>query len=300
MAFPTSSAWPGASDPPEVRVDLADLVYARDFMWNDARIISLQDMFGNGVSEAIGEAVGASYGVAGLASPVASGGVAMKLAAKNPFVAGDILQVLDNGLVGTVKARLNYAGLMWALAGFDAGQGLIIPTGALPAPGSAGRVQWDTAAQNLKYDNGAAWLDVGATAGSYVDMASAYQYTQPGVPVEEVMGGGMFDGNRVGSLQAYFRAVLVTNYAGVTGPTLIRLYDMGPKAGPPAGPTLIATLSTSVNGGPQVIEQALSVAGAPGANTIQNTARMYEITIAQSPTTVGDTAYVHSSGLVIV
>jgi len=164
MAFPTPD-WPGTTDTPETRVNFVDVVYAADFKWHDDRIISLQEMFGNGVNQAIGEAKPASQGVTGMASPVASGGVALKLAAKNTFSAGDILQVLDNGISGTVKAKLNYAGLLWALAGFDASNGIVIPVGALSTPGTAGRLQWDTGAPGLVFDDGLSWIPVGAGGG---------------------------------------------------------------------------------------------------------------------------------------
>lgn len=167
MAFPTS-AWPGAVDPLEPRSDFVDWAYADDFNYNDTRIVDLQNMLGDGVGEVIGELAASNEGPGGLASPVADGGVALKLAAKNTFTSGDILQVLDGGLAGTVKAKLNYAGLLWSLAGFDASSSLIVPYGALPAAGTQGRLQWDTATPGLVVDDGADWVPVssGGTPGA--------------------------------------------------------------------------------------------------------------------------------------
>jgi hypothetical protein len=71
---------------------------------------------------------------------------------------------------------------------------------------------------------------------------------------------------------------------------------MGPAAGPPAAPVLVTTLTTAVGGGPQVLEQALSVDVAPGANQIADSPRMYEITIIMAGT-AGDTTFLGSAGM---
>ena len=76
----------------------------------------------------------------------------------------------------------------------------------------------------------------------------------------------------------------------------LRLYDTGPAVGPPTPLTLVATLSTSVAGGPQFLEQALTIAGAPGLNTIQNTARMYELRAFMTGT-IADTLFLGGGGI---
>jgi len=136
----------------------------------------------------------------------------------------------------------------------------------------------------------------GASAGSYVDIGGPYQYTQPAVPVEETMGNGTLDGSLVSTLTAYFRAS-VTNVWTTTGTTRVRLYDMGPAAGPPGVQRLVTELTATAQGGPREVNQALSVvAAAPGTDDILNTARMYEVVVIQDSSTVGDSAYL-SGGL---
>jgi hypothetical protein len=144
------------------------------------------------------------------------------------------------------------------------------------------------------------WTSIGAGsgAGSYLDWASAYSYTEALVPVEEVIGQGSFDGSLVGApFTIYFRAIVNVIFTGGPGPCQVMLYDMGPKAGPPGAPILVATLVTVVVGGPQVLEQLLAVnPGGPGPNTISNTPRMYELTVIQL-SALGDSVYIGSAGL---
>lgn len=302
MGFPADTDYPDALDLAQNRVDGADIVWDDDFNYQDKQIRKLQDFIGLR-GEMAGQRI-AGKGLAGMVSPIASapGARAFRFAARAAFAAGDLLSVGDAyDTVYTEKMRLDYTGLLWALAGIDASQMLKIPRAALPAPGVAGRLQWDTGALGLYFDNGVIWIPVGgASAGSYIDMATGYSYVQAPVPVEETMGQGVFNGAKViGSLVPTFRAILETVYVGAPGPSTVRLYDMGPKAGPPGAPVLIATLQTVVPGGPQVLEQALAVGAVPGVNTIMNTERMYEVTVEQA-SSAGDTIYVGSVGLTIV
>lgn len=297
MAFPNTD-FPTALDAVQSRADLTNVVYDDDFNYHDEQVRKIQEYLGIS-AELIGQRI-TSKGPGGMVSPVASGGGnrAFRLAARNAFSAGYVLSVGDNYDVSyTEKLYLDYLGLLWTLGGIDASNKLVIPHSALPGAGTAGRLHWDPAVSGLKYDDGGAWNDVGAQgAGSYLDWASAYQYTVAAVPVEEVIGQGCFDGSLVtGSLVAYFRAIVDVVFTSV-GPINVKLYDMGPKAGPPAAPTLISTLSTASAGGPQVLEQVLTVGVSPGGNQIANSARMYELTAYQG-TTPGDTLYVGSAGL---
>ena len=79
----------------------------------------------------------------------------------------------------------------------------------------------------------------------------------------------------------------------------IRLWDMGPKAGPPGVPRLVCELSTSTTGGPQSLEEVLTVVAggvASDDNKILDVPRMYELSVLMSGT-VADTTYVGSAGL---
>jgi len=133
----------------------------------------------------------------------------------------------------------------------------------------------------------------GGTNLTEYDWASGYLYTQLAVPVEETMGNGRLDGSQI-QATAYFRATWDPQF-GAVGNAYIRLYDLGPAAGPPAAPVLIATLTTA-SSGLRYDQQALAVGGAPGANQIANTPRMYEVTVDQG-SQVGDTVDVGSAGI---
>jgi hypothetical protein len=278
--FP-NTAWPGDIDAIQNRTDAVDIVYDDDFDYQDEQSRTIEAWLGSVTTgQIIGDNGNAADGPSGLASPITDGGgnAAIILAAKTAFAADDILSVGDNHTAAYVeKMSLNPTGLLWTLGGVDAGAMLIIPDSALPAFGTAGRLHWDPATPGLKFDDGAAWLDVGATAGSYLEFSNNHTETQSGAPVESTVGQGVLDGGLVsGSLTPYFRCVVTPTMT--PGTVSVRLYDLGPKAGPPVAPTLITTLTASSNG-LQVLEQSLAIAGAPGGNTIQNTARMYEVTI---------------------
>lgn len=299
MAFPNTT-FPDALDSVVDRTNFTDIVNDVDFDYQDEQIRKIQEYLGL-TTELIGQRI-ASKGPGGMVSPIASGAAAraIRLAARNAFAAGYVLSVGDNyDAAYTEKMLLDYLGILWTLGGIDASAMLKIPTGALPPAGVVGRLHWDTGAPGLFYDDGISQIPVGsAGAGTYLDWASAYQYTQALAPVEEVVGQGYFDGSLMsGALVAYFRAVVETVFSAGVGPSQVKLYDMGPQAGPPAAPTLITTLTTMIPGGPTVLEQALSVGPAgPGANLLADSARMYEITVIQT-STVGDTMFVGSAGL---
>lgn len=133
----------------------------------------------------------------------------------------------------------------------------------------------------------------GGTNLTEYDFASGYAYSQQAVPVEETMGGGRLDGSQI-QATAYFRATWEPQF-GAAGNAYVRLYDLGPAAGPPVAPTLITTLTTAASG-LRYNQQALAVGGAPGANQIMNTPRMYEVTVEQS-SLAGDTVDVRSAGI---
>lgn len=149
----------------------------------------------------------------------------------------------------------------------------------------------------------ATWSAMGGGGApiSSVSLGSAYTYTQAVAPVEEVTGNGSFNGNLVGSLTAYFKAS-ITNVWAVTGggeTTRVRLYDIGPAAGPPdVSPRLVTELTFSAQGGPRAAEQALIVVPlAPATNQILDQDRMYEVAVIQDISTAGDVGYLGSAGV---
>ena len=89
---------------------------------------------------------------------------------------------------------------------------------------------------------------------------------------------------------------ILTPSISVPGPTYLRIYDVGPAAGPPVAPVLVAELSTITSGGPQYLEQTLVVGAGPALNQIQNTARLYSVRAYQLSTN-GDTVLVGAGGL---
>jgi len=151
----------------------------------------------------------------------------------------------------------------------------------------------------------AVWVDpaAGGAGGGGAPLTSVslggwYTYTQGSPPVEEVLGNDSFDGALVGTLPLVFKAS-VTNSWTFTGTTRVRLYDVGPAAGPPTAPRQVCELTFTANG-PGSAEQALTVVSAtPGANQVLNTDRMYEATVIQDASTVGDVAFVGSAVLEI-
>jgi hypothetical protein len=127
------------------------------------------------------------------------------------------------------------------------------------------------------------------------DLAEPYLYTLAPVPVEEVVGQGVFDGSRASAGTVYAFGMLTPTFA-TAGVAQLRIYDTGPAAGPPTPLTLIATLSTSVAGGPQYLEQALTIGASPAAGQIANSARMYELRALMTGT-VADTLFVGGGGM---
>ena len=294
--FPNTS-WPADIDVVQDRTNTVDYVDEDDFDYNADQFNAIQKWLGSlATGRIIGDNGNASEGPTGLASPVADGGVAFTLVAKNSFSSGDILSVGENLASYNELMSLDHDGLLWANGGVDAGALLLIPNAAVGAAGTAGRLQWDPTAPGLKFDNGAAWVDVGAgAAGSYLEFANGFTQTQGLSTLEETVGQGVLDGDIIpGSFTAYFRCVVTPTLT--SGNVLIKLYDMGPKAGPPASPRLVTTL-TATTSVIQTLEQSLTVVAAtPTTNQILDTPRMYEATLEVNGVTA-DSAYLGIVGI---
>jgi len=302
MGYPTDSDFPGAIDTIEDRTDNVDIVWASDFDFQDKQIRRLQSFLGE-TGKLIGENI-AGAGVAGATSPVASGGIAFRLVARNSFLSGSLLSIEDD-FDGTPqqKMRLNFAGQLWTAAGADFSDSdfLHLPVSAsLPgglASADAGRLIFKTGSGVGTYVwNGTSWVPQGGAWEGYMDAASDYQYTQAPTPVEEVVGQFAFDGSvaAVGT-KAVIRALMTPTFSS-GGTASLKLYDMGPAAGPPSAPRLVSTLTAS-SSGLQYIEQDLTVVSSgPAGDEILDSKRMYELTLIQSSTT-GDTVYLGSAGI---
>ena len=137
-----------------------------------------------------------------------------------------------------------------------------------------------------------------------IDVGS-YYYTQLAVPVEEYIGQFTFDGSTVAAgKNVYFQAVMSPVF-GVPGNAYVRVYDMGPAAGPLGVPVEITAnlpslfaLQVAVSGLQALETDPLVVGVVPATGQIQNTDRLYEVTVLQV-SQVADAVYVGGAGLVI-
>lgn len=138
----------------------------------------------------------------------------------------------------------------------------------------------------------------GGGYGSYADIGGTYSYVEAATPVEEVVGQTAFDGSLAAGAVALNLTVLVTPTLSL-GNCSAKLYDLG-AVGSPAAPRPVSTLSTSTSGGPQVLQQALTVvAAAPSTNEILEANHVYEVTVT-SAGLVGDTVFVGGARIEVV
>lgn len=129
----------------------------------------------------------------------------------------------------------------------------------------------------------------GGGGGGYIDIGGTYSYVQAATPVEEVVGQKPFDGALASGASIALKVVVTPILS--SGNCSVKLYDLGP-VGTPGVPRLVSTLTTSTSGGPQVLEQALTlVAAAPSTNQILEADHVYEVAVTSAATT-GDSVYV--------
>jgi len=110
-------------------------------------------------------------------------------------------------------------------------------------------------------------------------LTGATNESQTTVDVERVIGGGVFDGSASGTILLRIVGSLI---ATVSGSANVRLYDMGPAAGPPTAPSLRSTVTIPFAdaGDVEKVDQELTPVASPSAsNEIYNTARVYEFRI---------------------
>jgi hypothetical protein len=135
----------------------------------------------------------------------------------------------------------------------------------------------------------------GSPVTSYADISTNAQSAMGASAVEDRIGEVTLDGSKHDVVTF---ETLVTPTFATTGTVNVRLYDVGPVAGPPVVGRLVTTLTTTTSGGPQRLTQTLSiVASGPGTNEILDSDRMYQATVEVDATT-GDDCYVGSVSLV--
>ena len=306
MAYPNTT-WPTTYDVTQTRIDNVDIVWASEYHYHDEILRTIEEWLGT-TGKMLGEEA-AGAGPAGAVSPSPSGpaAVGFKIAMRANFTDGELFSIEDNFDVSPQqKASIDYAGRLWTADGIDlAGTAEFLRPpigGTLPATFDQGRVFYKTgAAEGLYAADGSSWGSLsGGVPVSSIFLGGPYPYTQAATPVEEVAGEGVVDGALIGSNTAYFKATVVNTwqFTGVGETTRIRLYDMGPAAGPPATPRLVAELTFAAQGGPRAAEQALTVvSAAPTTNQILDQNRVYETVVFQDPSTSGDVAYMGSTGV---
>lgn len=302
MSYPIESDYPTSIDATQDRTDAVDIVWADDFDFQDKQVRRLQEFLGE-TTKMIGENIAGS-GKAGMVSAVADGGNAFRFVARNEFTSGTILSVEDD-YDGTPqqKLRLNFAGILWSYGGLDINDSevLHVPTGGTFPTGwgapETGRLFYKTGSGIGLYAwNGTSWVPQGGAWEGYMDAASDYQYSQFSSPVEEVVGQFTFNGGVVAlGTKAVIRAIM-TPLLTIAGTTSLKMYDMGPAAGPPEAPRLVSTLSTASSGLQYLTQDLTVVSSGPSSNEILDTARMYELTLIQS-SQAGDTVYLGSAGI---
>lgn len=299
MAYPNAD-WPTSKDSAADRVDAVDIVYADEFNYLHNIFERIEDWLGL-TGEIVGGGVAGS-GPGGWVSPKADGSVAHTLAARSTFTSGKLVSITDDyGGADTEKARVDHDGKIWTAAGIDLSSGVLNPPigGTLPVAGMVqGDLFYKTGVNEGLYNyssSGWALAGGGIGAGSYKELSVNFTYSQLGTPIEEVSGIGTFDGGLVGPGACYFTVSLNTVFTAA-GQADIKLWELGPRGGPYIAPRLVATLSTTIDGGPQDIEQLLGIEAAPVGNEIHDSARTYEVTVVQS-STVGDSVYIGSCGL---
>lgn len=141
-------------------------------------------------------------------------------------------------------------------------------------------------------------VDVGISgAGSFLDIGGAYAYVEAATPIDEVVAQKSFDGSDAVAGSLVLKAVVTPSLS--TGSCSVMLYDMGP-VGTPSAARLVSTLTTSTNGGPQVLEQALTVVDtSPGTNEILSADHVYELRVT-SAAAQGDSVYIGGASIEVV
>jgi len=162
-------------------------------------------------------------------------------------------------------------------------------------------LQLDTSAEYyLSSVSPTTWLPIAQTSPSVTanNNVVAIDRTVTLLQTEEVTGGTVLDGSKLVS-SAYFR--IIGTLISSLGTGQVRLYDMGPAAGPAITPVLRSTVTIpTVDSGDLVQKiQILTPKASPSApNEIYNTARIYEARTYLNSTSFGDTLRLLQAALV--
>lgn len=123
-----------------------------------------------------------------------------------------------------------------------------------------------------------------------------------GADPETVFGGFVLDGSNFPDNALKLRIVGRITVAGA-GTGELRLYDLGPVAGPAAVPIQRATveIENAANGDVVVRDQGLTPAAAPGvnANEVHAERRIYEVRARMVGASGGDKLKIHHGGVVL-
>jgi hypothetical protein len=186
---------------------------------------------------------------------------------------------------------------------WDLGDGQAVGVG----PAGKVRFRYDGATNKAQVsENGGAFADIagGGAGGAPNLVTGAVNEDETVLGVERVVGGFVFMGATIpAGYTAYFRLVGVFLNGAAVGNARIRLYDLGPAAGPPVAGVLRSTVSIgfAIGGGIRVAQAALTPNPAPGVNIdqIDVLARAYEIRVILDSVTPGDTMKVLSGGIAV-
>lgn len=316
--------WPTANDSSYgsgvARSDGIDVVWAKDVNFLYTQTEELQKFAGNN-GDLIGENQAATEGPGGIYSPRdPAASVGIELATKDEYIGAagfDLLQVIDDrggtGAGPTIVVAVDSDGIMSVSGGIDLGSAVYFEVPhdvALPGTFQAGRLFRNDTDGLLYMADGATWNPVFELPGEIYSLeVGQYSYNQLAVPVEDVIGQFTFDGSTVLSgKSAYLRCMMTPTFT-VAGSAYVRIYDVGPAAGPPTAPVEItqnagayALVQTVAGAGGTLTfleTSALTIGGGgPAVGVISNTNRMYEVSVYQS-SAAGDTVHVGSAGLVL-
>lgn len=178
---------------------------------------------------------------------------------------------------------------------------------ALPAP-----FEWQVPAAGETSQRGVrGWADPRETSirdvhafmnGGMPMLIGAINEEVDGADPETVYGGFVLDGANFPNNAIKLRIVGRITVAGA-GTGELRLYDLGPAAGPPISPVQRATvvIENAANGDVVLRDQGLTPVAAPGVNAseIHTARRLYEVRARMVGAAGGDKLKIHNGGVAL-
>lgn len=144
------------------------------------------------------------------------------------------------------------------------------------------------------------------TANPPITYVGSLNETETTAGVERVIGGLIFDGGGVAASRTlYFRWVGSATDPDVTSVATVRLYDLGPEAGPEEAPVLRSTLtidtSTADEGKVLRKQVQLSPVASPSlTNEIHNTSRIYQVRLHLTVSAGSEVMSVLQASIVVI